>query len=82
MVEVRDEIWSLMAKYLLNEASPQECMVVELLLAENEALRNYFTRLNTFLLMDNKHNMGDPVRAFAKLDQRIKMHNPQKKRNE
>jgi len=72
MAEVRDEIWILLARYLCGEATPSECLIVEIVLHENEELRNFYQQMELdFLLNENQENK-DAVNAFARLDERIK----------
>jgi hypothetical protein len=72
MTEVREEIWSLLAKYLCGEATSSECMVVELLLKENEELRNFYHQLEIAYALNETTGNKDALKAFARLDKRIK----------
>jgi len=75
MSEVQDDIWGLLAKYLCGEASSTERLLVEILLKENEDLRNFYQQLEmAYLLNENKGNK-DALYAFSKLDERIKKSN-------
>jgi hypothetical protein len=76
MAEVRDEIWVLLARYLCGEASPSECLIVELLLNENEELRTLYYQLELDYLMNEKNGHKDTFQAFARLDERIKKSSP------
>lgn len=72
MTEVREEIWSLLAKYLCGEATSSECIVVELLLKENEEIRNFYHQMEMAYVLHDTSGNKDAVKAFARLDKRIK----------
>jgi hypothetical protein len=68
----REEIWSLLAKYLCGEATSPECMMVELLLKENEELRNFYHQMEMAYVVEETNGNKDALKAFALLDKRIK----------
>jgi hypothetical protein len=72
MTEVREEIWSLLAKYLCGEATSSECIVVELLLKENEEMRNFYHQMEMAYALHDTSGNKDAVKAFARLDKQIK----------
>lgn len=72
MTEVREEIWSLLAKYLCGEATSSECVIVELLLQENAELRNFYHQMEMAYALNEDSRHKDSVKAFARLDKRIK----------
>jgi hypothetical protein len=72
MTEVREEIWSLLAKYLCGEATSSECVVVELLLKENEVLRSFYHQMEMAYTLNETSGNKDAIKAFARLDKRIK----------
>ena len=72
MTEVREEIWSLLAKYLCGEATSSECIVVELLLKENEGLRNFYHQMEMTYALNETNGKKEEVKAFVRLDRRIK----------
>ncbi len=72
MTEIREEIGSLLAKYLCGEATSSECTVVELLLKENEEVKNFYHQMEMAFVLHNTMGNKDAVKAFARLDQRIK----------
>jgi hemerythrin-like domain-containing protein len=72
MTEVREEIWSLLAKYLCGEATTSECVIVELLLRENAELRTFYHQMEMAYAMTEDSQQKDSTKAFARLDQRIK----------
>jgi len=72
MAEVRDEIWILLARYLCGEATPSECLIVEILLHENEEVRNFYQQMELDFLLNENQGNKDAVNAFARLDERIK----------
>ena len=75
MQEVRDEIWILLARYLCNEATPSECLIVELLLNENQKLKTLYSQLELDYLLKEQPGNKDAVKAFATLDEKIKKSN-------
>lgn len=72
MTEVREEIWSLLAKYLCGEATSSECIVVEHILKENEEMRNFYHQMEMAYVVNDTSGNKDAVKAFARLDKRIK----------
>ena len=72
MKVVQEEIWSLLAKYLCGEATSSECMVVELLLKENDELRNFYHQMEMAYLLIEPNGNKDAIKAFSRLDKRIK----------
>lgn len=72
MTEDREEIWSLLAKYVCGEATSSECIMVELLLKENEELRNFYHQMEMAYALNETNGNKEAVKAFARLDKRIK----------
>jgi hypothetical protein len=75
MTEVRDEIWVLLARYLCGEATPSECLIVDILLSENEELKTFYQQMEMDYLINEKPENKDVINAFVKLDKRIKNSN-------
>lgn len=71
MASAYTDIWSLMAKYLLNEASPQECLLMEVLLRDNLELRTCYDQFTRYFGRDPGLEWSDSVNAFMKLNNRI-----------
>ncbi len=71
-MSVREEMWSILAKYLCGEATTSESLIVELLLKENEELRKFYQTMELAYLLNESKANSDTIIAFAKLDERIK----------
>jgi hypothetical protein len=71
MKGVSNEVYSLLAKCVANEASANELLMVESLLQENEDLRVLFSELKGYYQLKEKPEMKDPKPAFEKLNDRI-----------
>jgi hypothetical protein len=72
MAVAEGEIWVLLAKYLCGEVTPQESILVELLLRENEDLRHYYQQVEMAYLLNENPGNKDALRAFTQLDKRIR----------
>jgi hypothetical protein len=71
MKEVSNEVYSLMAKCIANEASVNELFVMDSLLKENEELIVLFNELKQYYRVKEKSEIKDPASAFEKLNSRI-----------
>ncbi len=77
MKGVSNEMYSLMAKCIADEASANERLVMDSLLKENEELIVLFNKLKHYYQLKEKPETKDPALAFGKLNTRIqKMINP------
>jgi len=74
MAEIQEEIWILLGKYLCGEVTPAEQQLVEILLKENMDLMNFYQQLETVYLSNGAGNK-EAMKAFARLDERIKKSN-------
>lgn len=71
MKRVSNEVYSLMTKFIVNEASANERLMVESLLHENEELVTLFNELKEYYQCKEKPEIKDPKPAFEKLTGRI-----------
>jgi hypothetical protein len=71
MKGVSNEMYSLMAKCIANEASVNELVVMDSLLKENEELIVIFNELKQYFQLKEKPETKDPTSAFEKLNNRI-----------
>lgn len=71
MKGVSNEVYSLMAKCIANEASVNEQFVMNSLLKENEELIVIFNELRQYYQLKEKPEIKDPASAFEKLNTRI-----------
>ena len=72
MTEDREEMWSLLAKYLSGEATASECIMVEFLLKENEELRDFYHQMELAYVLNEPNGNKEAIKAFTRLDKRIK----------
>jgi hypothetical protein len=70
--EAESEVWILLAKYLCDEASAEECIQAEVLLNQDNNLRLYFQKIQTVFLMKEYAQQGEPKESFSRLNDRIK----------
>lgn len=76
MAEIKDEIWVLLARYLCGEATPDECLLMEMVLHENDELKRFYQQLKADFLFNQQKESKEAFFAFANLDKRIKTQNP------
>jgi hypothetical protein len=73
MVKVSDDIWALLAKYLFDEAGPDECLLAEEVLRNDAQLRDFYQKMQAvYLLKESRESHKRTLLAFEKLDKRIK----------
>jgi hypothetical protein len=72
MIREPDSEWSLLAKYLVNEVTEEEKLIVETLLKGNEDLRNDFRKLMAVYYFHDNSEPVDSAILFENLNSRIK----------
>jgi hypothetical protein len=71
-MDIKNEVWNLMAKFMANEASDEERAMMNKLFVENSNMEAIFRKLNMFYLTSEISTNTDSSQAFKRLDERIK----------
>ena len=71
MKGVRNEMYSLIAKCIANEATANECLVMDAILKENEELIVIFNELKQYYRLKEKSEVRDPKSAFERVNSRL-----------
>ena len=72
MKQFGDEVWPLMAKYIVNETSATERLAMDKLLKECDELLDIYRKLQPYYETTGESDDADAVEAFRKLDARIR----------